>query len=185
VSQIGPERKGDHRKVRHQVATLCMLGCLLLLVLFAPVGRWGWQAIVRRQPVQVGDLEAEVPRKWMVAGKETRLETWEPCLTSLCMSPSVSMSFVWMGGQTCSQDIVMHSTASVFQQQGLANPETKEIRYAAATFACIEAKRSNRSDVVDGCFNSSTCILGNFEGPEKDLIDFYRIAATVRHNPEQ
>jgi hypothetical protein len=163
-----------------------MLVTLLLLIVFAPALRWGWQALCRTQPVHVGNVEAVVPRAWMIREKKSRLEVWKPCLTVFCTYPSASMSFMWDGRVTCSQDIVMHSVGVVFAQQGFTDPQVRDVNAGLTTLECLEAKRPGQPGrVIRACFKVESCVLGNFEGNAGDQAAFSRIIETTRHNLAQ
>ncbi len=168
---------------RKPITTLWIVSFLLPLTIFYPAAKWGWQAIHRSQTVRAGDVEAEVSRFWMVRQKGARLEAWKPCLTLFCMSPSASMSFLWMGHQSCSQTLVMHSTEVVFTGKGFIDAKTSQIGIGTTTLECLGAKRSPQSSgTVYSCFNSESCIMGTFEGTDTDLAAFYRVEAAARHN---
>ena len=168
---------------RRRAATLCITASVFVAVVFAPTGRWGWQAIWRKHPVRVGDLETEIPRAWMISKKGFRLEAWRPCLTLFCQVPSASMSFSWMGRRTCDREIVMHSSGVTFEQIGFTDRRADEVHVDGESLDCLEATKAGRSDfALSACFKASSCILGTFEGPNYDLGTFHRITARARYN---
>jgi hypothetical protein len=170
---------------RRPIAALCVITVsVLVAIVFAPIGIWGWQAICRKVPVRVGDVETEVPRAWMIRKKGFRLEAWKPCITAFCVSPSASMSFAWMGRQTCNREIVMHSSAVILERQGFTDPRAYKVEADSESLDCLEARKAGRSDyALNACFNVGSCILGTLEGPNSDLATFYRITARAQYNP--
>lgn len=170
---------------RGKLSTLLFLAAILIVTVYAPTIRWGWQALLRGKTIQAGEVRAEVARTWMVRQSGLRLEAWRPCLTSFCMVPPAAISLMWMGRQTCSHEIAMQSAKVVLARQGLGDLNASAVRMGTVSLDCLDAAEVRSNKRMDVCYNTDSCIFGTFEGNRADLEAFYQVTATARHTSEQ
>jgi hypothetical protein len=172
---------------RNQVRALVILTVLLVAVIFSPALKWAPLVISRKNPVKNAQIQATIPRTWLLQGRDSSfIEAWKPCLTLFCSVPRPSFKITRLTTLIGNDGAWRRGTESVLEQRRFSTRRSKSFGTPTGPAQCLEAWNPSKSgEVLSTCLVSQSGIMGTFEGSTSDLTTFYSVLQSSDSVPDE